>query len=223
MIPPGPEGRLVNLDLPPLPSPPVPQPPQVEANVAGWGGSVPLLRRFAQHVPSAPPQWQSVLTALAAWRAGVVRLRVSAVAGGRELLAARPDAAPHLGAALALPPESVGPTLSGLSADPFWWPGAAPHHEPPHRRRTPRVDAVGGFVGFGGPFLAPPQSVAGTERPDRFVVRAGRQHWLLLLDVCGAVFMPSPSRDAVECDQDRVRTDGSYLLGVDVPGLRVWP
>ncbi|OMC06033.1 hypothetical protein A5733_18405 [Mycobacterium sp. NS-7484] len=223
MIPPGPQGRLVNLDLPPLPSSPPAQPAQVEANVAGWGGSVPLLRRFAQHVPAAPPEWQSVLTALAAWRAGVVRLRVSALAGARDLLAARPDATGHVGAVLAVAPESVGPTLAGLTTDPFWWPGAAGHDGHPRGHPQPRIDAVGGFVGLGGPFLVPPEHVVGTERPDRFVVRAGRRQWLLLLDVCGAVFVPSQSGWAVEREQGVVRADGSYLLGVDVPGLRIWP
>lgn len=220
MIDPGPLGRLVNTDLGSLVGAPPAQDPQVEANVAAWGGSVPLLRRFAAHVPTLPPEQRAVVTALAAWRAGVVRMREGALAGARNLLADRPDAAPALGAALALPAELVGATLAGLAADPFHWPDpAAP--EQPRRNREPRLDAIGGFVGFGGPFLVPPDEVRGGDRPDRFLVREGGRHWLALVDLCGAAFVPAERRHGDK--QTRVTPTGGYALAVDVPGLRIWP
>ena len=83
-----------------------------------------------------------------AWRAGMAHLRASAL----EVWERLPD--PLARATLGLSPDAPEPrdALRRALADPWHIPGT-----PPGPAALRMVPAVGGFRGFGGPFLAPPR------------------------------------------------------------------
>jgi hypothetical protein len=117
---------------------------------------------------------------VAAWRAGLAHLREGALATCRRL-------GPDLGRAALGIAEAAVPldeVLERLHADPWLAPAAAAR-EPGRRRELRLVAAVGGFRGFGGPFLRPPR-VAWAD--GRFLAGDGEAFWVLTADVFGATF-----------------------------------
>jgi hypothetical protein len=128
---------------------------------------------------------------VAAWAAGLAPARTSALGVAATLDGGALAAA--LGTAGSL---EVAATVERLRAD-RWWrpdgervadpsegPGAAPPWGPPSVPAGARVVArVGGFRGFGGPFLEPPVVVAGDGE---IVVRSGAAAWTLHADAFGA-------------------------------------
>ncbi|MGC8493662.1 MAG: hypothetical protein ACP5SH_18220 [Syntrophobacteraceae bacterium] len=117
---------------------------------------------------------------VAAWRAGLAHFREGAI----ELAKALPEAAAR--AALGVRPGvSVSGLLDRLSRDPWFNPenGGDPDHAPGPRLRIAR--RAGAFRGFGGLFWEPPLVAASGEH---FLVKSGRECWLLVADVFGAVF-----------------------------------
>ncbi len=135
---------------------------------------------FAQLLMSGIEAWPGITTAevrklgvVAAWRAGHVRLRRAAL----RLAADVPDAA--LGAALAVTdPRDV---LARNSSDPNWWPGAA---------TSGVLRTIGGFRGFGGPWLGLPAVLGG----DGVVwhVRSDSVRWIVMADAHGATALVDP-------------------------------
>jgi hypothetical protein len=110
---------------------------------------------------------------LVAWRSGMAQYRSGAIAIA--------DSLPEPLALAAIGAEGPAPGSSQLSwqalrealvADRWWG----------HTTQT-ASHAVGGFVGFGGPFTTPPQ-VRSTEQD--FLVCSGEQTWLLIADAFGA-------------------------------------
>lgn len=136
---------------------------------------------------------------VAAWALGLAPARASAI----DVAARLDDRA--LAAAFAVPGSlDVGDTVQRLRADRWWRPDAAAARQVPDLGGTPprvaRVVArVGGFRGFGGPFLAPPVVAA---RGGDIVVRSGPDAWALHADAFGAALsrvaddgsLPPPAR-----------------------------
>ncbi len=113
---------------------------------------------------------------VAAWRSGMAHFRASALAACAEL----PE--PLVRAALGLAePVAVPAALAGLHADRWHQPG-----EP--ARAEPRVmGEIGGFRGFGGPFLSLPRLTADV---DGLLVQEGERAWRLSADAFGATLLP---------------------------------
>lgn len=86
-----------------------------------------------------------------AWRSGLAHYRESALAAWRTL----PDALAREALGLTRGSSQPRAELEAALADPWWVPGA--EVLPP---RLKIVGRVGGFRGFGGPFLAPPRVFA---------------------------------------------------------------
>jgi hypothetical protein len=122
---------------------------------------------------------------LAAWGVGMAHLRTGALAVARDL------PAEVRAAALGEPDPIDDASLAGLAAD--RWAGAGSGGGEPRR--------VGGFRGFGGPFLEAPTVVA---TPDGIVVRSGADAWRLHADARGATLT-------------RTTAPPSELGGVDAP------
>jgi hypothetical protein len=145
-----------------------------------------------------PEEWTALMTAagpqcatadewftcggIAAWTAGVAHARGSAFGLARTL------PAPVARTALGLPPGPDGPPveplLAALEADPWLAPARATI--PPQHRSLQLVRVVGGFRGFGGPFLTPPD----VWRIDgRFYLVDAEAAWELHADARGATFV----------------------------------
>ncbi len=123
---------------------------------------------------------------VAAWLAGAAHFRRSALVALSTLSA---DAAR---AVLNLPlsgsPLDLRNLVATLDADPWRLPTQAV--SPATGRTLELVATVGGFRGFGGPFMVPPD-VAVSD--GRFVVFDGRGTWHLFADACGATFVRTDS------------------------------
>lgn len=120
---------------------------------------------------------------VATWRAGAVRFRSAALAAAARLPA--PLAVAALGLAPGTSPDAV---LAAHSADPWWWPG---------REQTAGVlRRVGGFRGFGGPWLAVPRVSSGA--PWGCHVRADGECWAVLADLHGSAVVRLDSTDVPE-------------------------
>lgn len=138
---------------------------------------VPVDEWLARLPPSDP---STVLRAgqVAAWSLGLSQSRRGALD-----VAATLDAE-VLGQALgAGGPLPVADTVDRLRADRWWRPGGAAAGGRSEERAPRIAHRVGGFRGFGGPFLALP--VVG-RRDDELVVRSGTEAWTLHADVFGA-------------------------------------
>jgi hypothetical protein len=109
---------------------------------------------------------------VAAWSLGLAHYRASALDVASTL---KDDA---LNAALGVEtPLSADDTVQRLQDDRWWRPGRLPSDRPVVAHR------IGGFRGFGGPFLSPPR--VGT-RDGHIVVCAGREAWTAHADAWGA-------------------------------------
>lgn len=107
---------------------------------------------------------------LAAWLVGLAHYRDSAL----DVAATLDEAA--LGAALGVPTGSID-TLRQLRENRWWRPDRTPTGEWSVAHR------VGGFRGFGGPFLALPRVAT---RDGQLIVSSGADAWLLHADAWGA-------------------------------------
>jgi hypothetical protein len=154
---------------------------------------VPVEPWLARVLAAAPSDTATLLGVgqVAAWTVGLAPARTSALD-----VAARLDGdalAAALGTAASL---EAAATVERLRADRWWRPdgagaidasagsGAAPPWGPPSVPAGARVVArVGGFRGFGGPFLEPPVVVAGDAE---ILVRSGAAAWTLHADAFGA-------------------------------------
>ncbi len=120
-----------------------------------------------------------------AWRAGLAHFREGAL----DVSARLPT--PVARAALGVAPGGAPPVdelVERLRRDPWLHPGRAA--EAAEGGRALRlVAAVGGFRGFGGPFIRPP-AVAVAE--GRFLVSDGDEVWVLAADVFGATLRRTP-------------------------------
>lgn len=117
---------------------------------------------------------------VATWRAGAVRFRSAALAAAARLPA--PLAVAALGLTPGTSPDAV---LAAHTADPWWWPG---------RDQTAGVlRRVGGFRGFGGPWLAVPRVSSGA--PWGCHVRADGECWAVLADLHGSAVVRLDSTD----------------------------
>lgn len=120
---------------------------------------------------------------VATWRAGAVRFRSAALAAAARLPA--PLAVAALGLTPGTSPDAV---LAAHTADPWWWPG---------RDQTAGVlRRVGGFRGFGGPWLAVPRVSSGA--PWGCHVRADGECWAVLADLHGSAVVRLDSTDVPE-------------------------
>ncbi|ADG74343.1 hypothetical protein Cfla_1445 [Cellulomonas flavigena DSM 20109] len=134
-------------------------------------------------VPAAPTDVRPALL-VAAWRSGLVRYRDAALDAAAALPAAT------AAALLEVPEAEVGVVLERHRADRWWWPG---------RDDGPGVvQRVGGFVGWGGPWVQVPRVAAG-----------GPTGWLVVVD--GTV-------GAVVAD-----VHGSAVVGLEDPPPTVAP
>lgn len=106
------------------------------------------------------------LSACAAWRAGVIGIRSDAL----RRAAAAPALALAVAGALLMPPEMLPGFLAAQRADPFGWHTPLPGG---------RVADVGGFAGFGGPWLRPPTAYGPFPgRQDFWIAADDRRYWL---------------------------------------------
>lgn len=133
---------------------------------------------WAEGLAQLSPRCASVDELLAggqvlAWRAGLAHLREAALATWERL----PDAL--AGELVGLPPQDRAPrsALRALLADPWRRPGA-----PPAPAALKLVATVGGFRGFGGPFLTPPSAWAARGR---LWVRDAERAWSVHADCFG--------------------------------------
>jgi len=169
--------------------------------------------KLGQEPGVRPDDWLAGIEALGAELGGPGQLRALAI-----LLAWRAGAAHARAAALAaadsLPPElacrAVGAAGddwaaigSRLRAEPWWAPDGAPAQA--HR--------VGGFRGFGGPFVEPPKIAAQGED---FLLASGDGRYRLIADAFGATVRRSASDDAVGApDPQGMRRLSGTMLHAD--------
>lgn len=112
-----------------------------------------------------------------AWRCGLAHFRQGALAAADAL----PPALQL--AALGAPAEGSWSLLrAALAADP--WASAQP--------RRLQGWHVGGFTGFGGRFVQPPELRMAAHG---FLVRSGTRHFLAIADACGAVLLPATAEE----------------------------
>jgi hypothetical protein len=123
-----------------------------------------------------------------AWRSGMAHYRAGALAAADTL--PEPLALAAIGAH-----GTWSDVRAALSGDRWWTPAG-----------TGAGIRFGGFVGFGGPFEAPPQVRAGGEG---FLVRAGGRVGLLVADAWGATLHP-----ASEDEFDRAMPTSSARVAV---------
>ncbi|WP_421740762.1 hypothetical protein [Cellulomonas sp.] len=135
-------------------------------------GDLALFGSLLAAVPEvAGPATVRSVVLVATWRSGAARFREAALREARSL------PAPVAAAVLAMP-EGTDPVeaLARHALDPWWWPGY--RSEPGVLRR------VGGFRGFGGPWVTAPRVVPGG--PTGCAVTADGATWAVVADVHGA-------------------------------------
>ena len=170
---------------------------RAERNTVAWGGDAARWRHVltaalvVQRTSARPEQGHRDLSALAAWRSGVVGLRADALARLDRVLAGEggderpsPEAA---AAALGLDPTHLDAFVDGQRGDPFAWPPGRPGG---------LIARVGGFRGLGGPWQARPQWTAPLDEAGGHLLwvapeagadgpPAGAELWRLDADVFG--------------------------------------
>lgn len=117
---------------------------------------------------------------VAAWRIGMAQYREAALNAAERLPAAL------VAALLRLPPASVPGLVEAWRGDPW-------AQQPGQPGRVPRrVATVGGFRGFGGPFLTPPVVVS---QGRRLVAFDAERAWTIVADRFGATLLPDTVDD----------------------------
>lgn len=174
--------------------------------VGAWGGDRRLYTRFLARALSASAGIEAGearhLAVIAGWRAGVLGLREEALSSA---VLARPAAA---AAALGIAEQDLPAFLAAQALDRFSLPG-----------HDGLVARVGGFRGFGGPWIAPPSSPRFVG-DGRIEVDCGSELWSITADVFGARVEPvetaSPAMErngvSVEAHPD------SYLVAISRQG-----
>lgn len=116
------------------------------------------------------------LAAIAGWRAGALGLRHDALT---RLGALRADGAMHAAAAatLGFDVDVLDEFLERQAVDRYWWPGRA--------LANGYVAAVGGFVGFGGSWIAPADRWFPLPGDGAFALRSAGEWWRLDADAWG--------------------------------------
>lgn len=143
-----------------------------QADVTAWARGIEgALRAWPRGEPLPDVRLREV-GAVAAWRAGFVRLREAASAAALTL---PPEAA---AAVLGTPggPSAVGAALAANAIRPGEWPGSA---------SLPR--SIGAFRGFGGPWRLPPVVLGGDGH--RWSVRSGDEQFTVLTDAFGTAVL----------------------------------
>ncbi len=141
------------------------------------------------------------LVAVAAWRAGALALRDDAL--GRLADAGDATHRRALAATLGLRVEVLEAFVRRQRADRFWWPG--------------RVDdrgyvlAAGGFRGFGGAWIRPPEHAVRLADAGAFAFLVAGEWWRLDADVWGARLAASDEPDPAPPVDDGV----SVVIGAD--------
>ncbi len=117
---------------------------------------------------------------VAAWQAGMAQYRDAALDAAAALSEAT------VAALMDIPQPAVASIITALRRDPWAEPQAP-------AARAPRcVAAIGGFRGFGGPFLTPPLAVTHGRR---LVVFDAERAWELIADRFGSTLLPVPLDD----------------------------
>ena len=184
-----------------------------EQPAAVLGGLTNAALRIAATPGARVERWRTLMAALAvdatgdtwralgqvaAWRAGMAHYRDGALAAA--------DALPERVALAAV--GTVGgawPAVRAALAANRWWSGGDGAAE----RR------VGGFAGFGGPFVEPPEIAAG---PEGLLVRSGERGHLLVADAFGATLhlsTPQAFQDAVARAPPRPNVRGATVEAAD--------
>lgn len=144
------------------------------ANGEGW------LRALVQSAPACAT-WDEVMQVgqVLAWQAGLAHYRAGALQVAEHL---PPELA---GLALGVAPASVPAALAGLRANPWLTPAQAAQGGALTRPQLRLMRQVGGFRGFGGPFVSPPQAqvCAGS-----FLLTDAQATWQVCADVFGATW-----------------------------------
>lgn len=140
---------------------------------------------------------------LLAWRAGMAHYRSGALAAANLL-------PPSLAlAALDAPLDGDWPALrDALLADPW--------HTPQGHAHGLADDGIhiGAFTGFGGYFAQPPQVRAEAEG---FVVRSAGRHFLLFVDIHGAVLMPADAATFEAASATKAAVPEAHLVALAWP------
>ncbi|CAK0776522.1 conserved hypothetical protein [uncultured Gammaproteobacteria bacterium] len=162
---------------------------------------------------------------IAGWQAGLAQYRRTALATARTL----PPSAVAAVLGLPLPCDSAGITavLDRLNLDPWHNPGhvLVQNRDPVQNRRSPRiVTRVGGFRGFGGPFLTPPRL---TLAEGGFVASDHEAAWDLFADAFGATLVRRPSFVVAPVAETPGREAASLLARLqrlipELAGASVW-
>ena len=168
--------------------------------VSGWGGDPGLYTRFLAAGLSASADATDArrIGVIAGWRAGVLALRSEALSSAA---AAQPAA---VAAALGIAETQVAEFLAAQAVDRFGMPSS-----------SGVVARIGGFRGFGGPWIAPPAS-------PRFVgdgvieVDCGAEVWQIVADVfCARLEQVEHASASIEVGTATVETsDDSYLVTI---------
>lgn len=197
------------LDAPPRALPAIPgvDLERTVERVAAWGGSPNRYRHVLGAALDAAERSPAVgivraTAVLAAWRAGVVRMRTEALRVATDVPAALAEAA------LTLRPGQLAEFLEAQAVSPFLHPGVGPV-----------IARIGGFRGLGGVWLAPPRSPEPVDI-DAFTVHSGDELWLLRVDVFGARLAPVDTAppSAGRPDAVAATADDSYLVTIRLEG-----
>jgi hypothetical protein len=143
---------------------------------AGAGASVRAGVASADSAGAASP---ADLVGLAAWRAGALSLRDDALARVGRLLEGdslmESEGRPVAAAALGIGEAELADFAAHQRHDRWWWPG--------RDQAQGYVAAVGGFVGLGGAWTAPPRCAVTLAEEGAFAILAGTSWWRLDTDV----------------------------------------
>ncbi len=131
---------------------------------------------------------------VAAWRWGLAHYRKHALETCHKL---RPELVRQI---LEIPADdTVEQVLEKLAATPWYIPGAISSNE---TENLLIQRSFGGFAGFGGPFISPPEVI---EQPgcEWFLVRDARRRFAFFCDIFGKVLLPISAGETCEEEQDK--------------------
>lgn len=174
-------GHLINADLELDPHPIFPETSGFDLdlsieNVVVFGGDEARYRHFLGRglaaLESTPISVEVLAVAsLAAWRAGVLELRLDAL----QRMSAAPPAS--VAAALGIEVSALGEFEHRQQSNRFGWPDV------PVSQRV--IAVVGGFHGLGGAFVSPPLSTTPLAREGGFAIHTDSGEWEYDGDVFG--------------------------------------